>query len=681
MAKKGQKPAAPMPKSTGRPKTPIDNLLGIDIIHRSSPSIRSTLPETAYELDAIMVSDFFRNTEAELDTEEELKRKLAEDLGFSFSPGTLTGFAKIQEPRGKTATAAPVSTNATDPSTLSPLPPAAENSIDWLNSVSESELFIKRMEKNFQLFCEEAWHVVEPAVPLELGEHVPAICLHLQTVCETWEYRSKLFNATNTLDKTCQSYDTLLREQIRKLAISVPPRHGKTIISSILFPAWVWTRFPHAKFMNISYAHSLTQDASILCRQLIQSDWYQSRWPHVKISPTQNTQKKFTNTMGGFRNSTSLKGTITGKGADFLIIDDLNDVNKIYSKKDRETVKDKYRKTFQSRINDARTGCIIVIAQRAHSDDLVGNLGKDFVYLKLQAEFDPRKRCVTPIWRDPRTKDGELLNPVRFPKEELDKLRFTIGNYDYSAQYQQEPMPAEGGVYKYDSFKFYAPSQRPLLREATCSCMSIDMNFGASGPASSYVVAQVWCRIDTKFYLLDQIRGRWEYTEAKKNILALWKKWPGLSVMLVENKANGPALISDLKGGISCIIPIEPKGSKEARARSVSGIVEAGNVYLPDPKYIRNEWVSRELVPELINFPTAEDDDQVDTFSQAIHRLRQILSHFSTGDEDDVEEVDLDAIVKKDLGFGPNRFRDRDVDQEEEEDEPSSNRLRLSNMY
>lgn len=470
----------------------------------------------------------------------------------------------------------------------------------------------------YRFVC-HAWHTIYPTRPFVGGWHIEAICEHLQALTE---------------------------RQIRNLIINVPRRHSKSSVVSVMWPAWVWCRlaskFPigntSEQFMFASYAHALSIRDSVRCRRVIESAWYQRMFPHVVLSHQQNTKIRFDNTSAGYRFSTSVGGTVLGDGGDVLVMDDPNNLMKIHSERERDMVIQWYKEVFLSGLNDPLTGIKLLIQQRGHAMDVTGYLllqeADEWEHLFMPAEYKPKYHCVTKIWEDPRREEGELLWPQRFSKSYIDKLRRTLGSYAAAAQIDQNPVPAEGGVFKFDWFKYYTPAQLPPQHTWTDSCISIDMSFGSTKATASFTVAEAWARVGPDFYLVDQIRGQWEYVEAKRRIKAFIAKWKAIFVILVEDKANGPAILSDFSQDIPGMFPVTPDGSKEARARSVSPLVESGNVYIPDPEHRDSPRWIHDYITEVCSFPKAPTDDQVDSTSQALHKLRSDLA-FGCVVEDD----------------------------------------------
>ena len=218
---------------------------------------------------------------------------------------------------------------------------------------------------------------------------------------------------------------------------------------------------------------------------------------------------------------------------------------------------------------------------------------------------------------EPHRKTGEPLHAERYPLEALNRIRAAVGERDWAALYQQHPVPDGGGLFKEQWIQYYRQADLPSKFDKLVT--SWDMTF-KDGAGSDYVVGQVWGRAGAKFYLLDQVRGQMDFVKTKAAFVSLAEKWPHAVRKLVEDKANGPAIISELRDKVAGIIPITPKESKEARAYAVSTLWEAHNVYIPDPQ--ETKWVGRDFIPELLSFPAGAHDDQVDAMTQALSDLK-----------------------------------------------------------
>ena len=279
----------------------------------------------------------------------------------------------------------------------------------------------------------------------------------------------------------------------------------------------------------------------------------------------------------------------------------------------RQNIWDWYTSTLYTRL--APGGGIIVIQTRWHMDDLAGRL----LEAARTGEGDQWRVVNFPAIAEQdetHRKAGEALHPARYPLEQLHAIRAAIGSRDWEALYQQHPTPDGGGIFKAEWLRFWLPKDLPQNFERML--ISWDMTF-KDGDDSDFVVGQVWGKAGANFYLLDQVRGRMGFTATLAAFQALARKWPQAQRKLVEDKANGPAVIDCLRNTVPGIIPVEPDGSKVARAHAVTTYFEAGNVYIPHPSVCG--WVP-EYVAELTQFPAAAHDDQVDATTQALRDMQ-----------------------------------------------------------
>jgi predicted phage terminase large subunit-like protein len=438
-------------------------------------------------------------------------------------------------------------------------------------------------------FVREAWHVVEPHTPFVDGWHIDAICRHLERVT---------FG------------------DIRKLLITMPPRHMKSLLVSVFWPAWVWTFRPWARWLCSSYAGGLSMRDSVKTRRLIMSPWYTNQFGAAfALTGDQNVKTRFENNQSGYRIATSVGGVGTGEGGDVVAVDDPHKVREVESDVERTAVVEWWDQEMSTRLNDPQRGAHVIVMQRIHELDLAGHVLKsgDYIHLNLPAEFEEKRRCVTPFWEDPRTHEGELLWPARFPQVEIDALKKTLGSYGAAGQLQQRPAPATGGIFKRHWWKHYT-----VLPDGMNQWLiSWDMAF-KDLETSSYVVGQVWARKGADLYLVDQIRDHLDFTQTLRAVTLLAARWPKARLKLVEDKANGPAVVNSLRNRVPGLVSEPVKGSKEARAAAVSPYVEAGNVHLPLPEVA--SWVG-EFIDEHASFPKGANDDQVDALSQALLRM------------------------------------------------------------
>lgn len=411
--------------------------------------------------------------------------------------------------------------------------------------------------------------------------------------------------------KIARKLEDVLRGKCQRLIITMPPRHGKTLLASQLFPAWYLGHKPENSVIITSYGADLSTDFGRYIRNAIQSNFYQSVFPDVLISEDSNSKSRFHTSAGGALIAVGRGGTITGRGSDLLVIDDIfRNRQDASSQAVRKMVLEWYRSTLRTRLMPG--GSIIMVNTRWHEDDLIGHIltkqledadGMQWEHLNFPAIDD----------------QGHALWPERFPVEDLLQIKKDIGASEFEALYQQNPTPPEGSIIKRDWIKYY----RQLPDKITVKIQSWDMAFKQT-ENSDYVVGQVWGLAGASCYLIDQVRARMDFVGTKNAVKSLSAKHPMALTKLVEDKANGPAIISELKGHVMGIKPVEPYGSKAARLSSIAPLFEAGNVYLPDPSIA--PWV-HDLVEELIGFPQMKNDDQVDALSQSLSHLKEYSAH------------------------------------------------------
>lgn len=467
-------------------------------------------------------------------------------------------------------------------------------------------------------FVRQAWPVVEPATPFAPGWHIDAIVEHLEAVS---------------------------RGQIRNLLINVPPRHMKSLLVAVFWPAWEWIRWPERRWLFSSYGAQLSIRDSVKCRRLIESPWYQDRWgARFALTSDQNTKGRFDNDRSGYRLSTSVGGAATGEGGDRIVCDDPNNVNEVESDAVRKATNDWFDVVMSTRLNDPKTGAKVVVMQRCHQQDLGGHLLEQggWEHLCLPAEYEGARPASSIGWSDPRREQSELLWPERFGPQEIESLKVSLGSYGAAGQLQQRPSPSGGGIIKRHWFRYWQPRGANLppvsvrLPDGTVTLISAvevpsrvdeqiqswDCAFKDLG-TSDYVVGQAWARIGGAFFLGDQIRARMDCPTTVKAVRELTQRFPGTLAKLIEDKANGSAVIQMLARELPGILPVNPSGGKIARAAAVSPLIEAGNIYLPHPQYA--PWVHA-FIEECAAFPNGAHDDQVDAMTQALLRWNMVPS-------------------------------------------------------
>jgi predicted phage terminase large subunit-like protein len=325
-------------------------------------------------------------------------------------------------------------------------------------------------------------------------------------------------------------------------------------------------------------------------------------------------------TRNGVRLATSVGGVLTGRGAQFIIIDDPLKPDEALSDSRRQSVNDWYDNTLCSRLNDKRTGCIILIMQRLHEDDLTGHVQKpgnwEILRLPAIAEEDEEHMIASPYGvRTVKRRAGEALDPQREPLEILEQIRAVQGEYNFAGQYQQTPSPSGGGMIKIDWFARYTQQTRPQEFEFIFqSWDTADKNT----ELSDYSVCTTWGVSKRQLYLLNVFRKRLVYPDLKRAVLDQRLTF-GASVVVIEDKASGTQLIQELiNEGRYGIVGYQSKLDKIMRMHSVTSMIEAGLVYLPE----QANWLEV-LLHELATFPRAKHDDQADSISQALDWIRQ----------------------------------------------------------
>ncbi len=416
------------------------------------------------------------------------------------------------------------------------------------------------------------------------------------------------------IDLIAEHLEAARRGEITRLIINMPPRALKSQCVSIAWPAWILGHAPSSRIMAASYSAALSIRHSLDCRQVITSPWYQRLFPQTKLTRDQNEKHKFMTTARGFRFATSVGGTATGEGGNFLIIDDPMSAGKAMNAAARANVRRWYDHTFSTRLNDKKRGVIVLVMQRLHVDDLTAHLLEKggFTHLSLPA-IAPEKTifhfgCVIK-----KRKAGEILHPKREDKILLERAKIELGAQAFSAQYQQQPLPEQGGMMRREWFHRHA--------EIPHSCERIVQSWDTAIKAQSHNDASVcltFAESAQQSFLLDAQVMRLEYPDLKRCARELAEKFKPHAI-LVEDKASGQQLLQDLKREttlpmIACI----SSTNKITRFAAVSAMIEAGRLSLPH----QASWLVA-FEQEVLEFPHGKHDDQVDALTQYLDFLRK----------------------------------------------------------
>ena len=423
--------------------------------------------------------------------------------------------------------------------------------------------------------------------------------------------------------------------ETRRLIVNLPPRSLKSHCASVALPAWIMGHNPSAQIICASYAQDLADKHAIDCRALMNSDFYRQLFP-TRLSSEKRSIADFLTTARGCRKATSVGGVLTGRGADFIIIDDPLQPDKALSDARRKATNDWYDNTLVSRLNHKLTGCIMIVMQRLHEDDLVGHVLD--TERRQAIDIEPKWNVVRfpaiaeedehyEVQRFSKTfiygrRKGEVLHSEREPMEILEQLRETQGEYTFAGQYQQSPVPLGGGMVRLAWFKTYTEADLP--EKFDFIFQSWDTANKAS-ELSDYSVCTTWGAVRTgpekgHLYLRDVYRARLEYPELKRVVRAHAALWNAKTV-LIEDRASGTQLCQELiHEGMQSVKKCQSKKDKVMRMLSVTPTIENGFVYLPE----RASWLSP-YVYELLTFPNTKYDDQADSTSQALDWIKTEL--------------------------------------------------------
>lgn len=473
---------------------------------------------------------------------------------------------------------------------------------------ANSDAIRARCAESFAAFVREAWHVIEPGTKLKWNWHLDAMCLHLQAISEgrltPW------------------------------LIINVPPGSSKSTIVSVLWQAWEWgpRGQRHLRYVSTSFEEENVKRDTRKTRDLIRSEWFRTLWPEVALS--REGERSFANSDTGSREGVAF-ASITGKRGDRVLIDDPHSLKGAESEAERNATIRLFMEGGLNRTNDALTSAMVVVMQRLHMNDLTGALlaaDLGFVHLCIPMEFEVARACVTPLlvdglsesgekvrknWADPRSYEGQLMDPVRFPREAVERQK-KAGVYAWAGQYQQRPAPREGGLFKIPD-DWMVSMVVDVCPEEGETVSGWDFA-GSKRKTSPYSVRVKMTRTrDGSIYIRDVKRKRTTPAELEKMV----------SEVAID---DGPAILQDApqdpgqagkaqKWRLAEIweglwFRITPEtGDKETRALPLAAQVEVGKVFL-----VRGDW-NAAYIEELRNFPTGTYKDQVDASSRAYAAL------------------------------------------------------------
>ena len=408
--------------------------------------------------------------------------------------------------------------------------------------------------------------------------------------------------------------------KIRRLIINLPPRTLKSHAVSVAFVGWLLGHKPSMHIICASYGQDLADKHARDCRTLMSSAFYRNLFRRTMLSPEKLAVNDFMTTEQGSRLATSVGGVLTGRGADVIIFDDPMKPDEALSETRRRATIDWYFNTLLSRLDSKENGIIIIVMQRLHQEDLVGEVMEredwDVLSLPAIATDDERYQFDGLFGTDTFIRwTGEALHPERDSVETYRKIREAVGEYTFESQYQQNPLPRKGGLIKREWLRFYERSQLSghfafVLESWDTANKAEEMN--------DYSVGTTWGYLDGNFYLLDVIRQRMNFPDLRRAVIDGYRK-NSPNRILIEDKASGTSMIQELTHeGLFGIEPYKPPPGSDKYMRFAAQAIqfEAGRVHLPYDA----PWLA-EYVREITGFPGAKHDDQVDSTSQALEFL------------------------------------------------------------
>jgi predicted phage terminase large subunit-like protein len=396
------------------------------------------------------------------------------------------------------------------------------------------------------------------------------------------------------------------RGEIRRLIVCMPPRHGKSLLATQMFPTWFLGRHPDRFIISASYAQELADDFGRKVRNLVGEPLHRALFPGCRLADDSTSMRRFNTTAGGSYYAVGRGGSITGRGADLLLIDDpLKGRDEAQSEIIRRGLKEWYASVAYTRLQPG--AAIVLIQTRWHEDDLAGWLLReqadehwDLVSLPAIAEADDGFR-----------REGKALWPQKFPLEALEQIRQAIGSAAWASLYQQRPAAAEGAIFKRGWWQYFTtiPTSGRIVQ-------SWDSAFKAKS-SNDFSVCTTWISNQQGNYLVSLWKDRVEFPELKKQVAAQAAAWRPHAI-LIEDCASGQSLIQELRTTSLPILPVKADSDKVSRASAVTAIIEAGRVFLLQEA----GWLT-DFVDETASFPNGAHDDQVDSLTQALNYLRQ----------------------------------------------------------
>ena len=395
--------------------------------------------------------------------------------------------------------------------------------------------------------------------------------------------------------------ESTLQQGERRIIINIPPRYLKSMIVSVAWPAWLLGINPSYRILCACYSQKLSEKHSIDCRNLMMHDWYKNIFPETKIISSQ--KHKFITSDHGFRLATSVGGTVTGEGGDVLILDDPHNPFHIHSPNRRHAVKEWMQNTWLSRFNDKNKGVAVLVMQRLHEDDICGmllNEEANWYHLCLPATAPERQEIRIQDKVYIREK-GELLHPARENSKIINDIKKELGTYHFMSQYQQNPVGSENSMLGIEDIVVVdsLPDNLRIFQSWDTAIKTLATN--------DYSVGLTWGYDGVCHYLIDILREKLDFPALYQQVIRLYEKYLP-SILIIEDKASGQSLIQQIR---SCrsdlpVCPMQVQHNKKLRFAIHVGLFEAKKICI-----LQKQWTN-DYVHELLSFPHAKHDDQVD---------------------------------------------------------------------
>jgi predicted phage terminase large subunit-like protein len=416
------------------------------------------------------------------------------------------------------------------------------------------------------------------------------------------------------IDLICDYLKKCESGEIKRLIINIPPRSLKSVSVSVAFPAWILGKDPTKKVICVSYSQAISNKHSIDCKQVIESPWYKNIFD-TEVSKQENNKRKFMTTKNGFRLATSTGGSLTGEGGDFIIVDDPHNPAKIYSKNERAKCINWFENVLSSRLNNKQKGCIIIIMQRLHADDLCGYLLKyrcdiwHHLSIPVVADSPIKYYLFNKLYK--KMQKNEILNSKRDSHITIENIKKESGSIVFNAQYQQNPEIEKSSYI--DVLKIPTYDKTGINIKDMQIYFSVDTATKISDE-HDYTVVSIIGEFQGFYYILDLIRDRVQYATLKQKLIHAISQY-FFATILIEDRGVGSALIQDISKLRNIkIVSINPKENKINRFMRIIGTLESGSLLIDKDA----KWKD-DLLQEINSFPIGKHDDQVDTISQFIN--------------------------------------------------------------